>query len=163
MGKPTLLFKNKCRRYNEIANNLEELNGKTFKHLNQIKAKLQKILKRTLSSEELEFLGQKLHFKTHQTILHLTVYDGGIAQALRFETEAYLRMFNRLLPELKLNNLPDFSVNIIFSLSIKDKLNHEKKNFFNSKIEKLFFHWCNCFGPNWIYSIFNNFFSIYFI
>ena len=37
--------------------------------------------------------------------MHLTVYDGGIAQALRFETEAYLRMFNRLLPELKLNNL----------------------------------------------------------
>jgi len=37
--------------------------------------------------------------------LHLTVYDGGIAQALRFETEAYLRMFNRLLPELKLNNI----------------------------------------------------------
>ena len=86
-------------------NALKKLNGETFKHLKQIKARLQKILKRTLSSEELELLEQKLHFKTHQNILHLTVYDGGIAQALSFETEAYLRMFNRLLPELKLNNI----------------------------------------------------------
>ena len=86
-------------------NALKKLNGETFKHLNQIKARLQKILKRTLSSEELELLGQKLKFDPNQTILHLTVYDGGIAQALRYETEAYLRMFNRLLPELKLNNI----------------------------------------------------------
>ncbi len=91
--------------HTDILNALKKLNGETFKHLKQIKARLQKILKRTLSSEELEYLGQKLHFKPHQTILHLTVYDGGIAQALRFETEAYLRMFNRLLPELKLNNI----------------------------------------------------------
>ncbi len=97
-----------CSRANshtDILNALKKLNGETFKHLKQIKARLQKILKRTLSSEELEFLGQKLHFMPHQTILHLTVYDGGIAQALRFETEAYLRMFNRLLPQLKLNNI----------------------------------------------------------
>ena len=91
--------------HSEILNALKNLNGKTFKHLNQIKAMLQKILKRTLSSEEHEFLLQKLIFKTNQNILHLTVYDGGIAQALRFETEAYLRMFNLLLPELKLNNI----------------------------------------------------------
>ena len=95
----------KANSHTDILNALKKLNGETFKHLKQIKARLQKILKRTLSSEELEFLGQKLHFKPHQTILHLTVYDGGIAQALRFETEAYLRMFNRLLPELKLNNI----------------------------------------------------------
>ena len=95
----------KANSHTDILNALKKLNGETFKHLKQIKARLQKFLKRTLSSEELEFLGQKLHFKPHQTILHLTVYDGGIAQALRFETEAYLRMFNRLLPELKLNNI----------------------------------------------------------
>ena len=95
----------KANIHADILNALKKLNGETFKHLKQIKARLQKILKRTLYSEELEFLGQKLHFKPHQTILHLTVYDGGIAQALRFETEAYLRMFNRLLPELKLNNI----------------------------------------------------------
>ena len=95
----------KVNSHTDILNALKKLNGETFKHLKQIEARLQKILKRTLYSEELEFLGQKLHFKPHQTILHLTVYDGGIAQALRFETEAYLRMFNRLLPELKLNNI----------------------------------------------------------
>ncbi len=95
----------KANSHSEILNALKKLNGETFKHLKQIKARLQKILKRTLSSEEQEFLGQKLRFKPQQTILHLTVYDGGIAQALRFETEAYLRMFNRLLPELKLNNI----------------------------------------------------------
>ena len=95
----------KANSHSDILNALKKLNGETFKHLKQIKARLQKILKRTLSSEEQEFLGQKLRFKPQQTILHLTVYDGGIAQALRFETEAYLRMFNRLLPELKLNNI----------------------------------------------------------
>ena len=95
----------KANNHTDILNALKKLNGETFKHLKQITAMLQKILKRNLSSEELEFLGQKLHSKSQQTILHLTVYDGGIAQALRFETEAYLRMFNRLLPELKLNNL----------------------------------------------------------
>tara|TARA_B100001123_G_scaffold132374_1_gene153562 strand:+ start:115 stop:1146 length:1032 start_codon:yes stop_codon:yes gene_type:complete len=95
----------KVNGHTEIMNALKKLNGETFKHLKEIKSKLQKILKRNLSSEELKFLGQKLHFKPYQTILHLTVYDGGIAQALRFETEAYLRMFNRLLPELKLNNI----------------------------------------------------------
>ena len=95
----------KANSHTDILNALKKLNGETFKHLKQIEARLQKILKRTLSSEELEFLGKELHFKPHQTILHLTVYDGGIAQALRFETEAYLPMFNRLLPELKLNNI----------------------------------------------------------
>ena len=95
----------KANSHTDILNALKKLNGETFKHLKQVITKLQKIIKRTLSSEELEFLGQKLHFKPHQTTLHLTVYDGGIAQALRFETEAYLRMFNRLLPELKLNNI----------------------------------------------------------
>ena len=58
-----------------------------------------------MSSEENDFLNQRLIFLPDHTILHLTVYDGGIAQAIRFETEAYIRMFNRLLPELKLNNL----------------------------------------------------------
>ena len=91
--------------HSDILNALKKLNGETFKHLKQIKDRLQKILIRTLSSEEQEFLGQKLRFKPQQTILHLTVYDGGIAQALRFETEAYLRMFKLLLPELKLNNI----------------------------------------------------------
>ena len=95
----------KANSHTDILNALKKLNGETFKHLKQIKARIQNILKRTLSSEELELLGQKLKFDPHQTILHLTVYDGGIAQALRFETEAYLRMFNRLLPELKLNNI----------------------------------------------------------
>ena len=95
----------KANSHSDILNALKKLNGETFKHLKQIKARLQKILIRTLSSEEQEFLGQKLRFKPQQTILHLTVYDGGIAQALRFENEAYLRMFNRLLPELKLNNI----------------------------------------------------------
>ena len=95
----------KANIHTDILNALKKLNGETFKHLKQIKARIQNILKRTLSSEELELLGQKLKFDPHQTILHLTVYDGGIAQALRFETEAYLRMFNRLLPEIKLNNI----------------------------------------------------------
>ncbi len=95
----------KVKIQTDILNALKKLNGETFNNFKQIQTMLQKILKRTFTSEELEFLRTKLHFKPHQTILHLTVYDGGIAQALRFETEAYLRMFNNLFPELKLNNI----------------------------------------------------------
>lgn len=84
---------------------LEKLNGESFKQFKLFNARLQKILKRPMSPEETELLKYKVRFKPQKTVLHLTVYDGGIAQALRFETEAYLRMFNRLLPELKLDNI----------------------------------------------------------
>jgi hypothetical protein len=70
-----------------------------------LNGKLKKKLKRLLSTEETELLKHKVRFKPQQTILHLTVYDGSISQALRFETEAYLRMFHRLLPELKLDDI----------------------------------------------------------
>jgi len=89
----------------EIMQAVEKLNGETFKRLEQFNGKLQKKLKRSLSSEEMELLKHKVRFKLHQTILHLTVYDGSIAQAVRFETEAYLRLFYRLLPELKLDDI----------------------------------------------------------
>ena len=82
-----------------------KLNGETFKRPEEFNGKLQKKLKRSLSSEETELLKHKVRFKPQQTILHLTVYDGSIAQALRFETEAYLRFFHRLLPELKLDDI----------------------------------------------------------
>lgn len=89
----------------DFLNALEKLKGVSFKQFKQFNARLQKILKRPLSPEETELLKNKVRFKPQKTILHLTVYDGGIAQALRFETEAYLRMFNRLLPELKLDDI----------------------------------------------------------
>ena len=89
----------------EIMQAVEKLNGETFKRSEQFNGKLQKKLKRSLSSEEMELLKHKVRFKPQQTILHLTVYDGSIAQALRFETEAYLRLFDRLLPELKLDDI----------------------------------------------------------
>ena len=89
----------------EIMQAVEKLNGETFKRPEQFNGKLQKKLKRSLSSEEMELLKHKVRFKPQQTILHLTVYDGSIAQALRFETEAYLRLFDRLLPELKLDDI----------------------------------------------------------
>ena len=89
----------------EIMQAVEKLNGETFKRSEQFNGKLQKKLKRSLSSEEMELLKHKVRFKPQQTILHLTVYDGSIAQAIRFETEAYLRLFNRLLPELKLDDI----------------------------------------------------------
>jgi len=83
----------------------EKLKGESFKRSAQLNGKLQKQLKRLLSIEETELLKHKVRFKPQQTILHLTVYDGSISQALRFETEAYLRMFHRLLPELKLDDI----------------------------------------------------------
>ena len=84
---------------------VEKLKGESFNHSAQLNGKLQKKLKRLLSTEETELLKHKVRFRPQQTILHLTVYDGSISQALRFETEAYLRMFHRLLPELKLDDI----------------------------------------------------------
>ena len=84
---------------------VEKLNGESFKHSEQFKSKLQRKLKRLLSTEELELLKHKFRLKPQQTILHLTVYDGGIAQALLYEKEVYLRIFHRLLPELKLDSI----------------------------------------------------------
>ncbi|MBC8258046.1 MAG: hypothetical protein H8E38_03430 [SAR324 cluster bacterium] len=84
---------------------VEKMYGESFQRSEQLYAKLQKKLKRTLSEEEIEILKHKVRFKPQQTILHLTVYDGSIAQALRFETESYLGIFLRLLPELKLDDI----------------------------------------------------------
>jgi len=81
------------------------LKGESFNGSAQLNGKLLKQLKRLLSTEETDLLKQKVRFKPHQTILHLTVYDGSISQALRFETEAYIHMFQRLLPELKLDDI----------------------------------------------------------
>ena len=83
----------------------EKLKGESFNHSAQLNGKLQKKLKRLLSTEETELLKHKVTLKPQQTILHLTVYDGSISQALRFETENYLRIFHRLLPELKLDDI----------------------------------------------------------
>ena len=84
---------------------VEKLKGESFNGPGQLNGKLHKKLKRILSTEETELLKNKVTFKPQQTILHLTVYDGSISQALRFETEAYLHMFQRLLPELKLDDI----------------------------------------------------------
>ncbi len=83
----------------------EKLKGESFNGSAQLNGKLLKQLKRLFSTEETDLLKQKVRFKPHQTILHLTVYDGSISQALRFETEAYIHMFQRLLPELKLDDI----------------------------------------------------------
>jgi hypothetical protein len=61
---------------------VEKLNGESFKRSEQLNGQLQKRLKRLLSPEESELLKHKVRFKHLQTILHLTVYDGSIAQAL---------------------------------------------------------------------------------
>ena len=84
---------------------VEKLKGKSFKRSEQFNVQLQKKLNRSLYPEETELLKHKVRFSPQQTILHLTVYDGSIAQALRFESETYLHIFHRLLPELKLDKI----------------------------------------------------------
>ena len=49
----------------------------------------------------MELLKKKVLFKPTKNILHLTVYDGSISNAIHLESEAYLRIFNKLLPEIK--------------------------------------------------------------
>jgi len=84
---------------------LEKIKGKSFSRLKQFISYLEKKLGRSITNEEMELLKNKVNFKPIRNILHLTVYDGSISQAIHFEIEAYLRMFNRMLPEIKFDDI----------------------------------------------------------
>ena len=84
---------------------LKKINKLSFNHLEQFHSHLTKELNRLLNQEEKEWLKNNVRLKSIKTILHVTVYDGSVSQAIGFEKEAYLRIFNRLLPEIKLDEI----------------------------------------------------------
>ena len=95
----------KASSSNDLIKTLQKLNGKSYKSKAHIEDTLQQEIKRLSLPNETEIIEQMLKFKLEKKVLHLTVYDGTISQAIRFESQAYLHIFNRLLPELKLDDI----------------------------------------------------------
>jgi len=89
----------------DLFHTLERMKGKSFNRSEQFIGYLKKTLGRPTSNEEMEVLQKKVQFKPTRKILHLTVYDGSISHAIHSETDAYLRIFNRLLPEIKFDEI----------------------------------------------------------
>ena len=84
---------------------LERMKGKSFNRSEQFIGYLKKTLGRPISKDEMAILQKKVKFKPTRNILHLTVYDGSISYAIHSENDAYLRIFNRLLPEIKFDEI----------------------------------------------------------
>ncbi len=82
---------------------LQRLEGRSFPRPDVFFGALRKGLKRHLTEEEQAVLRRRAEFRLQQVVLHLTVYDGSIAQAIRFEEATYLRLFHQHLPGLQVD------------------------------------------------------------
>ena len=89
----------------DLSHTLQKMNERSFSRLEQFILYLEKELGRPITNEEMKLLKNKVQFKPIQNILHLTVYDGSISHAINIETEAYIRIFNKLLPEIKFDDI----------------------------------------------------------
>lgn len=89
----------------DLLNIFEKSKGMSFDHPEKLNSYLKKKLNRLFTTDEEEFLKNKATFRPVKTTIHLTVYDGSISQAIRFENETYIRKFNQLVPEIKLDEI----------------------------------------------------------
>ena len=81
---------------------LEEMIGRNYRDWKGFRSALRRRLGRGMTQMELKILQGHMRFVPLHVVLHLTVYDGSIAQAIQFEEVAYLDRFQSMLPELKL-------------------------------------------------------------
>ena len=79
-----------------------DLVGRVYSKWRDFQSALRRRLGRPLEKQEIQLLRKHSKFVPDHAVLHLTVYDGSIAQAIQFEEQAYLQRFRELLPELSL-------------------------------------------------------------
>ena len=79
-----------------------DLVGRVYSKWRDFQSALRRRLGRPLEKQEIQLLRKHSKFVPGHAVLHLTVYDGSIAQAIQFEEQAYLQRFRELLPELPL-------------------------------------------------------------
>ena len=79
-----------------------DLVGRVYSKWRDFQSALRRRLGRPLEKQEIQLLRKHSKFVPDHAVLHLTVYDGSIAQAIQFEEQAYLQRFRELLPELPL-------------------------------------------------------------
>ncbi|MEC7631007.1 MAG: hypothetical protein VX396_07570, partial [SAR324 cluster bacterium] len=81
---------------------ITDLAGRVYSKWRDFQSALRRRLGRPLEKQEIQLLRKHSKFVPGHAVLHLTVYDGSIAQAIQFEEQAYLQRFRELLPELPL-------------------------------------------------------------
>lgn len=84
---------------------LKGIQGKAFSRPDVFLGALRRRLGRSLNSEEQHALRADAEFQLKAVILHLTVYDGAIAQAVRFEQRAYLQRIAERLPDVRIDEI----------------------------------------------------------
>ena len=95
----------KAEIQDDLLHAVDEVLEQNYSSMRSLQNALKKKMKRGLKKTEQQALRSHARFEAYQALLHLTVYDGSIAQAIQFDEETYLRGFQRLLPELKLGGI----------------------------------------------------------
>jgi len=89
----------------ELLEVLTRIRGRDFSRMEPLLKTLSGRLDRALAPAEEQLIRGFANFRASETVLHLTVYDGSIAQALQFEMPSYLKLLHRLLPEMRIDRI----------------------------------------------------------
>ncbi len=84
---------------------LRSLSGRAYPRPDVFFGAVRKQLGRHLTDDEQQVLRQQAEFRLKEVVLHLTVYDGSIAQAVRFEEATYRRLLQEHLPGLQIDTI----------------------------------------------------------
>ena len=82
----------------ELQKAYQKLISHSFRKKSDLVTAVRKQIRRNLSEDELEFLEESIQSKWVGRCLKLIVYDASLQQSFRLEQEAYIKLFQRLLP-----------------------------------------------------------------
>ena len=82
----------------ELQKAYQKLISYSFRKKSDLVTAVRKQIRRSLSEDELEFLDESIQSKWVGRCLNLIVYDASLQQSFRLEQEAYIKLFQRLLP-----------------------------------------------------------------
>ena len=83
---------------NELQKAYQKLISHSFRKKSDLVTVVKKQIRRSFSEDELEFLEENIQSKWVGRCLNLIVYDASLQQAIRLEQEAYIKLFQPLLP-----------------------------------------------------------------
>ena len=82
----------------ELQKAYQKLISRSFRKKSDLVTAVRKQIRRNFSEDELEFLEESIQSKWVGRCLNLIVYDASLQQSFRLEQEAYIKLFQRLLP-----------------------------------------------------------------
>ena len=83
---------------NELQKACQKLIRHSFRKKSDLVTVVKKQIRRNFSEDELEFLEENIQTKWVGRCLNLIVYDASLQQSFRLEQEAYIKLFQLLLP-----------------------------------------------------------------